>query len=64
MWCVVGDNEEVLASFPAGRDGWRRAVRWATENGGELGIVFLAHMRPGWATRSGGRYRWFDKEAA
>lgn len=53
-----------MKSFPAGHKGWDDAVRWARMNGGELDVVLLEHVRPGWTTVSGGRFRWFDEEAA
>lgn len=64
MWCVLSDSGELLKSFPAGHKGWDDAVRWARMNGGELDVVLLEHVRPGWTTVSGGRFRWFDEEAA
>lgn len=64
MWCVLSGEGELLVSFVAGHKGWVEAVRWATVNGGEMDIVFLDHVGPGWRSVSGGRWRWFDKEAA
>lgn len=57
MWVVLTDEGGILASFPAGRNGWQRAVRYATEQGGELDVVFMPHVRP---TIAGGGW----KEAA
>lgn len=45
MWCVLSEESELLEAFPAGRAGWDAAVRWAMGQGGELDIVFLAHVR-------------------
>ena len=54
MWCVLSETGELLRSFRAGADGWRKAVRWATEHGGELDIQFLAHVSgPEWESGRG-----------
>ena len=45
MWAVLGLDGEPLATFPAGLRGWRRALRWAEMNGGELDIVFMAYVQ-------------------
>lgn len=42
---ILDLNGDVMARFPAGRRGWQRAVRFATERGGELDVVFMAHVR-------------------
>lgn len=44
MWCCVDLVGDVVAKFPAGRNGWLEAVRWATRNGGEYDIVLLDHV--------------------
>lgn len=46
MWCVLSEEGELLRSFLPGADGWRKAVRWATGYGGEVDVVFLAHVGP------------------
>lgn len=40
MWVVLDLGGDPIAKFPAGLRGWRRALRWAEMNGGELAIVF------------------------
>lgn len=45
MWVVLDLAGEPLATFKAGLDGWRRAVRYAERQGGELDVVFMAHFR-------------------
>lgn len=46
MWVVVGLSGEPLATFKAGLEGWRLAVRFAEREGGELDIVFQPYVRP------------------
>lgn len=59
MWCVLAfENGELLHSEPAGLVGWQRCVRWATEQGGEVEIVFLEHVRPGRGIAQGDRSGW------
>lgn len=53
VWVVLSDEGELLESFPAGHEGWRQAVQWATRNGGELDVVFMAHVQPGWRSVAG-----------
>lgn len=45
MWVVLGLDGEPLQKFPAGLRGWRRALRWAEQNGGEFDIVFMAYVQ-------------------
>lgn len=47
MWLVLDLNGDPIAQFPAGRRGWQRAIRFATERGGELDVVFMAHVKGG-----------------
>jgi hypothetical protein len=45
MWCVIDLNQEVIAKFPPDLEGWRKAVRWAEKEGGELDILFMAYVK-------------------
>lgn len=45
MWVVLDLNGDVVAKFSADRAGWLKAVKWATDQGGEMDVVFLAHAK-------------------
>lgn len=53
MWCVLSEMGELLEAFPPDKKGWDAAVAWAVREGGELDVVFLAHVKPGWRNVSG-----------
>ena len=62
MWCVLSLDGDVIESFPAGRRGWLRAIRFAEREGGELDVVFMASW-PGWTRAwSGLRTEWRDED--
>lgn len=44
MWTVLDLDGNILESFPSGRRGWLRAVRFAEREGGELDIVFMPYV--------------------
>lgn len=46
MWTVLDLDGNILESFPSGRRGWLRAVRFAEREGGELDIVFMPYVKP------------------
>jgi hypothetical protein len=40
MWCVIGLDGDPLMSFS--HAGWLQAAGWATSQGGEFDVVFVA----------------------